>query len=135
MDTLPGELLRADIVFWDPYSPKTAPHLWNATTFARLRKVCREGCTVHTYSAATPTRSAMLLAGFFVGTGESTGTKGETTTAAVCGEDLAHPLGAEWLSRLSRSTSPLPSDIGSDPASRHDALERIRALPQFTRPM
>ncbi len=133
--TLPAEVLRADIVFWDPYSPKTAPHLWNSTAFARLRALCRPGCTVHTYSAATPTRSAMLLAGFFVGAGDATGTKGETTTAAVCREDLAHPLGAEWLSRLSRSTSPLPNDISADPASRHEAIERIRALPQFARPM
>ncbi len=131
--TIPAEPIPADIVFWDPYSPKSAPSLWNSESFRRLREICRAGATVHTYSAATPTRSAMLLAGFFVGAGERTGTKGETTVAAVNVEDLRKPLDAVWLERLARSTSPFPNDVLPDGHSREVAMRRVRGLAQFQR--
>src|SRR5207247_1149270 len=57
----------ADIVFWDPFSPRANPELWTVAAFSALRRVCRDGATVHTYSGATSIRSALLLAGFAVG--------------------------------------------------------------------
>jgi queuine tRNA-ribosyltransferase len=115
----------ADVVFWDPYSPKTDPGLWTVAAFAALRTRCGPRATVHTYGAATATRAALLLAGFAVGVGEATGTKGETTAAAVAREDVARPLDARWLARLRRSSAPLPPDAPPD------ALDRIAAAPQF----
>ncbi|WP_394825490.1 MnmC family methyltransferase [Pendulispora albinea] len=115
----------ADVVFWDPFSPRANPTLWTVAAFAALRRLCRAGATVHTYSRATATRSALLLAGFAVGRGESTGEKAETTVAAVDASDLERPLDGRWLERLARSSAPLPSDAPPD------ALERIRAMPQF----
>ena len=117
----------ADIVFWDLFSPKSNPSLWNVSTFAMARRLCRPGATLHTYAASTATRAAMLLAGFAVGRGPVTGDR-ETTIAALCQEDLQAPLGQRWLSRLSRSSVPLPPDA---PVS---ALELIHALPQFAVP-
>jgi queuine tRNA-ribosyltransferase len=51
----------ADLVFWDMFSSKVHPEVWSARAFAALRRVCRSGATVHTYSAATPTRAASGL--------------------------------------------------------------------------
>jgi queuine tRNA-ribosyltransferase len=127
---LPATLARvaegsADVVFWDPFSPRANPSLWTVTAFGALRRACREGATVHTYSAATAVRSALLLAGFAVGAGVETATGKQTTQAAVGLHALARPLDRRWLERLARSSAPLPSDAPKD------ALARIGALPQF----
>jgi queuine tRNA-ribosyltransferase len=132
----PVELARepsasADVVFWDFYSSKTHPHLWTLATFRELRRVCRSGATLHTYSTATSFRAGLLLAGFAVGVGGGTGDRQETTIGAVDVADLERPLDARWLARLARSTAAFPSDIGGDPDARAEALERVRACPQF----
>ncbi|HOQ60935.1 MAG TPA: MnmC family methyltransferase, partial [Vicinamibacterales bacterium] len=68
----------------------------------------REGGLMATYSAATPTRVTLLLAGYFVGHGMSTGTKGETTVAATAAGLVQQPLGQRWLERWQRSSAPGP---------------------------
>jgi queuine tRNA-ribosyltransferase len=124
-ETLPREAARADVVFWDPFSPKANPDLWTHAAFAALRARCGEGATVFTYSTATATRAALLLAGFFVGAGDPSGPKEETTAAATDPALLARPLDLRWLARLERSSAPFPPDAPAD------ALERVRAHPQF----
>ncbi len=124
-ETLPREEARADVVFWDPFSPKANPALWRLEAFAALRARCAEGATVFTYSTATATRSALLLAGFFVGAGDRSGPKEETTAAATDGSLLARPLDGRWLARLARSSAPFPADAPPE------ALELVRAHPQF----
>lgn len=117
----------ADVVFWDPFSPRSNPDLWTLEAFAALRRVCRAGATVHTYSGATAVRSALLLAGFQVGFGEKI-VEGKYGTDASLQTDLpSQPLDARWLARLARSSAPFPADAPPD------ALERIRAAPQFAR--
>jgi queuine tRNA-ribosyltransferase len=127
---LPGALASepagsADVVFWDPFSPRASPALWSVAAFAALRRCCAPRATVHTYSAATSTRAAMLLAGFAVGTGLPSGSKEQTTAGAVDPVDLARPLDARWLDRLGRSSAPFPADAPPD------ALARIGRLAQF----
>lgn len=114
-----------DLVFWDPYSPRANQELWTMAAFHALRRVCRAGATVHTYSGATAVRTALLLAGFAVGVGPAVGDKKWSTVAAVAHEDLAQPLTAEWLGRVSRSSAPFPCDAPAD------AFARIAAAPQF----
>jgi len=116
----------ADVVFWDPFSPRANPSLWTMAAFTALRRLCRAGTTVHTYSAATATRSALLLAGFAVGAGEATLEGKQTTTAAVSVGDLQRPLDRRWLQRLARSSAPFPPDAPAD------ALARVTALSQFS---
>ncbi|GAC1538394.1 MAG: hypothetical protein NVS3B10_02860 [Polyangiales bacterium] len=133
----PKELARepadsADIVFWDFYSSKTHPHLWTLAMFRELYRVCRSGATVHTYSTATSFRAALLLAGFAVGAGVSSGERRETTIAAVDVADLEAPLDARWLDRLARSTAAFPSDVEGDAHARAESLARVRACPQFS---
>lgn len=115
----------ADIVYWDPFSPKANASLWTLGAFAALRAVCGPRATVHTYGAATATRAALLLAGFCVGVGPGSGPKKQTTVAALDVRDLEAPLGARWLGRLGRSSAPLPSDAPLD------ALARISSAAQF----
>jgi len=116
----------ADVVFWDPFSPRSNPELWSMAAFVALRRVCRAGVSVHTYSGATSTRAALLLAGFAVGLGEAAGDKQQSTTvAALSADELDTPLDRRWLERLSRSSVPFPADAPAD------ALARIAALPQF----
>lgn len=104
----------ADLIFFDPFSPVSNPALWTPEAFAKLRAHAREdgdGCTLFTYSAATPTRVSLLLGGFFVGTGAATGMKKETTVAATRRELLEQPLDARWLSRWERSAAQAPHGV------------------------
>lgn len=115
----------ADVVFWDLFSVRTHPDLWTVDAFSRLRRTCRAGATVHTYSGATAVRSAMLLAGFAVGVGNDVGELKQNTVGAVDLKDLASPLDRRWLERLGRSSAGFPPDAPTD------ALSRIANRPQF----
>ena len=121
----------ADIVYWDLFSPRTAPTLWTVAMFRALRRACGEGATLHTYSASTSTRSGLLLGGFAVGVGDRTGDRDETTIAAARLTDLARPLGEAWFGRLTRSSVPFPNDVPNEPIARAEALAQVRACPQF----
>jgi queuine tRNA-ribosyltransferase len=127
---LPGALARAvapaDLFFWDPFSPKHNPDLWTAAAFAAARRHAAPRAQLFTYSSATAVRAALLLAGFYVGTGRPTANNRATTVAALALEDLEVPLDQRWLVRLSRSSAPFPPDAPDD------ALEVVRAHPQFT---
>jgi len=127
-ETLPAEPAQADLVFWDPFSPKANPDLWTAGAFSALRGRCAARATLFTYSTATATRAALLLAGFYVGAGDPSGPKQETTAAATDPALLARPLDGRWLARLARSSAPFPAD------APRDALDRVRAHPQFRAP-
>jgi queuine tRNA-ribosyltransferase len=125
LEMLPREDALADLVFWDPFSPKANPSLWTWTAFSGARARCGDAAALFTYSTATATRAALLLAGFFVGQGDPSGPKEQTTAAATDAALLARPLDARWLARLERSSAPFPEDAPPD------ALDRIRAHPQF----
>jgi queuine tRNA-ribosyltransferase len=115
----------ADIVFWDPFSPRANPELWTCAALTQVRAACRAGATLHTYSGATAVRSALLLAGFAVGMGAKLSEGKYATIAATSVDLLQQPLQRRWFERLSRSSAPFPHDAPSD------ALERIAGLAQF----
>ncbi|HUP57038.1 MAG TPA: MnmC family methyltransferase, partial [Bdellovibrionota bacterium] len=117
----------ADLVFHDFFSPAVAPRLWGRKIFSRIRESMREDGLLLTYSAATRTRSALLLAGFRVGRGPGTPMKTESTQATLRGR-LDEPLGRDWLEKLGRSARPLPEDAGPAEA----ALAALRACEQFS---
>jgi hypothetical protein len=123
LDEAPGP---AELVFFDPFSPRQCPTLWSPRTLAAVRARCAregEGALLMTYSAATPTRVSLLLAGFFVGEGVSIGTKAQTTLAATRLEALDKPLLPAWLEHWRRSTSQAPHGQPAGPD-----LERTLAL-------
>jgi tRNA U34 5-methylaminomethyl-2-thiouridine-forming methyltransferase MnmC len=111
LDGLAGAPLNAELIFFDPFSPQHNAALWTTTAFAAVRACCRstgDGALLLTYSAATPVRAALLLSGFYVGAGVSTGTKRETTVAATRLQSLSAPLSGRWLARWERSTARAP---------------------------
>ena len=125
-----AELEPADLIFFDPFSPASNPTLWTPAAFARLRahaRADRDGCTLFTYSAATPTRVSLLLGGFFVGTGIATGMKKETTVAATRRELLDQPLDARWLARWERSAAQAPHGV----ALSDETKSAVRGHAQF----
>lgn len=122
---LDEEPRRADVIFWDPFSPKANPSLWTVAAFAAARRLASPGCTLFTYSASTATRVALLLAGWAVGVGDAIGTKAQTTAAATDAALLARPLPTSWLTRLERPDAPRPADAPAD------AVARLRAHAQF----
>jgi tRNA U34 5-methylaminomethyl-2-thiouridine-forming methyltransferase MnmC len=129
---LEGALPPADLVFFDPFSPASNPDMWTEAVLSRVRARCRgegEGALLMTYSAATPTRVTLLLAGFYVGAGVSTGTKGETTIAATHLEALEDPLGERWLERWRRSSARAPHGAPLTP----EVEARLLSHPQWTR--
>jgi queuine tRNA-ribosyltransferase len=136
-----------DVVFWDPYSPRTNPELWSERAFAAARGLCRAGATLHTYGAATATRSALLLAGFFVGFGPALGSKRagprassaqkqrHATMAATRLEDLARPLDRAWLANFPRfeasGAAREKNRARHEPALSCEAVARLSRSPQF----
>jgi len=126
-----SSLAQADppnLVFYDFYAPQLCPELWDVESFAMLRAKCKN-TELATYSAATPVRMALLLAGFFVGYGPSTSMKNQTTLASTHFEALERPLGPEWLVKLRSSSRAVP--WGSDPAQAEAFLRQIEEHPQF----
>lgn len=124
----------AQVVFYDPYSSKKNAEMWNVDAFTKIYNKCMksssEGAVLYTYSRATPVRVAMLVAGFYVGTGTATGAKDETTQAATRLQDLAHPLGPEWIKRWERSHSPNASGALSEDFPKIQQM--ILQHPQFS---
>ena len=129
-----------DAILYDPYSPESNPGMWTLEHFTRLRACLDPArpCTLTSYSRSTSVRVTLMLAGFFVGYGGGTGEKDQTTLAATHRDMLAHPLDAEWLGRVSRSTRgaplrehPCPGRISADDLA---ALRAKFQSPEFQAP-
>jgi queuine tRNA-ribosyltransferase len=109
------EASSADLIYWDAYSPKVNSEMWTLSCFKKLFSKCQNSphraASLYTYSRSTPIRTALLAAGFYVGVGQATGLKNETTQASTQIQELPHPLGERWFSRWQRSDTPFPIDI------------------------
>jgi queuine tRNA-ribosyltransferase len=99
---------KAEIIYYDPYSPKMNETMWTTECFSKLRARCQDQAMLYTYSQSTPIRVALLEAGFYVGYGIPTGFKESTTIAACRLGDLQKPLDIRWLERFRRSRTPFP---------------------------
>lgn len=127
------EIMRPHLIFYDPYSPEVNREMWTLSNFEKIRARSRApvdgGTVLYTYSRATPVRAALLAAGFFVGQGQATGLKDETTQAATVLSELSSPLGFKWFERWQRSHTPFPLDLPE--AEREGVSKRIREHLQF----
>lgn len=101
-----SEAALPDLIFYDFYSIKAEPELWSEEKFQALRVYLGDhACELYTYSAATPVRLALLLSGFFIGSGATTEMKTDTTVAATRRDLLLSPLGQKFLDKLKVSSS------------------------------
>ena len=127
-------------IFFDPYSPTVNPQMWTLELFTSLRAGLRGDtpCLLTNYTRSTAVRVTLLLAGFYVGVGPSTGEKDETTVATNDPALLERPLSREWLEKkvyASTNAAPLRAGAGDvrGPISMED-FERLQAHPQFAAP-
>jgi queuine tRNA-ribosyltransferase len=125
-----------DLIYYDPFSPKTDTPLWTLDCFARVLDACAErDVELFTYSTSTAVRAALIAAGFVVARGAPTGPKAETTLAMTPAAAVhatrrrRELLGAEWLERWRRSDARWPSDV--DVEARAAFAERIETAVQF----
>jgi tRNA U34 5-methylaminomethyl-2-thiouridine-forming methyltransferase MnmC len=72
----------ADAIFHDPFSPKVNPELWTLEFFQKLKSIIKEDGILATYSAASPVRKALWMAGFGVKEGVAVGRKSRSTVAS-----------------------------------------------------
>lgn len=118
------ELPAPDFIYFDFFSPQVVPELWSLEKFQQLRNhIGLQPCQLFTYSASTPIRMNLLLAGFFVGRGGTTRLKNETTEAATHFTDLRYPLGGEWLEHKLKTSTVV---------TQSPNLEKLVAHPQWT---
>ena len=128
-------LAKPHVIMFDAYSPARNPAMWTLPLFANLFLLLdpQRPCALPTYSRSTMLRTTLLLAGFFVGVGQATGRKEETTIAANTLKLLENPLDARWLQRARRSHSAEPL---REPEYRQAPLsiatwESLHRHPQF----
>jgi len=128
------EAEKASIIFFDPFSHKTNPSLWELKLMEKLFSYFKDNdIEIYTYSASTAVRSTLLAAGFFVAKGRPTGPKEETTIALTPlslesrRRSSWNLLGKEWLDRWERSDAKYP--LGVKNAAQY--LDIILAHSQF----
>lgn len=70
-----------DAVFFDPFSPKTAPEMWQEAFFAEMYRVMKNSAILATYSCARMARDNMSKAGLMYDDGPIIGRRGPGTIA------------------------------------------------------
>ncbi len=122
-------------IMFDPFSPARNPEMWTLRLFENLFLLLDSSrpCALATYSRSTMLRVSLLLAGFYVGTGQASGEKEETTIATNTPDLIARPLDRRWLTRARRSTSaePLREPLYRQAPITAETWEGLLAHPQF----
>ncbi len=124
-----------DAILFDAFSPKKNPAMWTRSMFEALRTRLAgdRPATLATYSRATLVRTALLLAGWYVGRGKAIAGKEETTMASSHLEWLSAPLGAEFIHRAETSEAgePLAEKCYRRAKLSPCSTQELRKHPQF----
>ena len=123
-----------DVIFYDMFSSNSDGDHWTLGAFRRLFAVCGgRPAELFTYTCSTAIRAALLVAGFHIAKGRSTGLKQETTialTPGACGDGCRHEvLGGDWLEKWKRSGAKFPAGIREE--ERPDFESTILGHAQF----
>ncbi len=70
-----------NLVFFDPFSPKTQPEMWSEEFFRHVASTMRSGAKLATYSCARVVRENMVKAGLSYVDGPKVGRRGPGTLA------------------------------------------------------
>ena len=106
----------ADFIYYDPFSYKSNPRLWNINCFEKIFDRNRfNPCLLLSYSTSTAVRATLLNAGFYVAKGKGSGPKSETTVAMTpVYPHTGSPfplIGKEWLGRWEKSSAKFPEEL------------------------
>lgn len=126
------EPARADVVFFDPFSPRSNPAMWSVRVLEDVYRCHRPGRMMRlaTYSSAFGVRAALLLAGFYAGEGPMLSGGRRATLASTDFSGLQEPLDRAWLNRWRRDREPWPP---LTPSQDHRRLrESLLAHPQWS---
>lgn len=130
-----GALPKPNAILYDAFSPAANSEMWTLALFTDLYRQLdlARPCALPTYSRSTMLRVTLLLAGFWVGAGQATGKKEETTIAANTPELIETPLDTRWLWRARRSSSAEPLRTAAYRQHRLSAesWELLQRHPQF----
>jgi queuine tRNA-ribosyltransferase len=111
------EAQRPDIIFWDPFSMKTNPKMWEGRTLELLTQYgFHERVILSTYSSSTRFRGCLIGLGWWLGTGVPISGRKETTIAG--GKEIFNELGIPRLDlryrdKFRQSHAPYPEDLKS----------------------
>ncbi len=132
-DTMKRSIQKPHSVIYDPYSPKTNMELWNLPHFQKLLPLLDTDCILTNYSRSTAVRVTLLLAGFYVGVGESIGEKAETTIFSPSRKNIQRPLPREWLKRVlaSRNSAPIRTTTYQLLPISEEDFRALQQHPQF----
>jgi tRNA U34 5-methylaminomethyl-2-thiouridine-forming methyltransferase MnmC len=123
-------------ILFDAHSPATNPEMWTQPLFTAMYRLLDPArpCAMPTYSRSTMLRVTLLLAGFYVGRGQATGEKEETTIASNRRELVREPLDDRWLHRTRKSTSaePLWEPIYRQAPLSLKSWDLLQGHPQFS---
>lgn len=127
---------KPDIIFYDPFSPKTDCDCWSLESFRRLYEYCKgKSFELYTYTTSTMIRAAMLVSGMWVAKGAATGPKESTTIAfsdketALNHKSAVKLLDKEWLARWHRSQAQFPKELTDE--EKAEFTVKIENHPQF----
>ncbi|MBR4571207.1 MAG: tRNA guanosine(34) transglycosylase Tgt [Candidatus Riflebacteria bacterium] len=127
---------RPDIIFFDPFSPKTDSDCWSLDSFCHLYDYCKgKSFELYTYTTSTKIRATMLAAGMWVAKGAATGPKESTTIAfsdgdtAIMHKSAKSLLPKEWLDRWHRSQAQFPDNLSEE--EKVEFTEKIENHKQF----
>jgi tRNA U34 5-methylaminomethyl-2-thiouridine-forming methyltransferase MnmC len=70
-----------DAVYFDPFSPKKQPELWQTGFLSEIRMIMKRGAVLTTYSCARMVRDNLRAVGFSVSDGPRFGTRSPATVA------------------------------------------------------
>jgi len=122
-------------ILFDAFSPAKNPQMWTPQLFTKLFQLLDPArpCALPTYSRSTLLRVTLLLAGFYVGVGQATGEKEETTLAANTPALLSAPLPLKWLqrARVSYSAEPMWDAVYRQAPLSPESWAKLQAHPQF----
>jgi queuine tRNA-ribosyltransferase len=107
---------KADFVLYDLFSPRSNVANWGAALFSKLFGCTNNGCVFVTYSRATAVKSALLAAGFHVGSLPGIPPKEEHVIAwngLPKGEASKQLLSKKFLVRWRVSHKRFPCDIAT----------------------
>ncbi|MGC1217639.1 MAG: MnmC family methyltransferase [Phormidesmis sp.] len=117
---------QADIIFLDPFSPPHCPQLWTVEFLQRVAQCLQPQTGVLvTYSCAAAVRSALTLAGLFIGSTRAGGRKWPGTIASYRADALP-PLSTQEQEHL-QTKAAVPY---RDPSLRAAADEILKARAQ-----
>ena len=77
-----------DAVFYDPFSPKTAPEMWTKDLFKEMFRVMKKDAVLATYSCARMARDNMAAGGLVYSDGPILGRRGPGTLATKWEDDF-----------------------------------------------